>query len=312
MNQDLHDTIIMFYNSADYQKINRRNYESCYRAFEDYCNKIYGNCSVKKLFEDNIIITSITNSCVEYYNSSKRARSLAAVERYLIAIDNFYQWLRGMGVKCEKLEDRCNKKYLKEQICNRIGIPIEHEEYMPISDETVEKIEKMVEQLKPNKFYPYGQKLIFELLIKYGFKTQIILGISKDAYNPVDRTLVITNKVYGNIILELPDKFVNMFNRYNELQIYKDREYMFTYTDGKQLETNDIFDTLQDKIRASEIGKVSAINISLKGVENMINRGLFVSEIQRITGFSAKKIIEVYERMHVEKDINKIINEKLR
>lgn len=43
MNQDLHDTIIMFYNSADYQKINRRNYESCYRAFEDYCNKIYGN-----------------------------------------------------------------------------------------------------------------------------------------------------------------------------------------------------------------------------------------------------------------------------
>lgn len=147
----------------------------------------------------------------------------------------------------------------------------------------------MVEQLKPNKFYPYGQKLIFELLIKYGFKTQIILGISKDAYNPVDRTLVITNKVYGNIILELPDEFVNMFNRYNELQIYKDREYMFTYTDGKQLETNDIFDTLQDKIRISEIGKVSAINISLKGVENMINRGLFVSEIQRITGFSAKR-----------------------
>lgn len=234
------------------------------------------------------------------------------MERYLIAIDNFYQWLRGMGVKCEKLDDRCNKKYLKEQICSRIGIPIEHEEYIPISDETVEKIEKMVEQLKPNKFYPYGQKLIFELLIKYGFKTQIILGISKDAYNPVDRTLVITNKVYGNIILELPDEFVNMFNRYNELQIYKDREYMFTYTDGKQLETNDIFDTLQDKIRASEIGKVSAINISLKGVENMINRGLFVSEIQRITGFSAKKIIEVYERMHAEKDINKIINEKLR
>ena len=81
-----------------------------------------------------------------------------------------------------------------------------------------------------------------------------------------------------------------------------------TYTDGKQLETNDIFDTLQDKIRISEIGKVSAINISLKGVENMINRGLFVSEIQRITGFSAKKIIEVYERMHAEKDINKIID----
>lgn len=47
-----------------------------------------------------------------------------------------------MGVKCEKLEDKCNKKYLKEQICSRIGISIEHEEYIPISDEIVEKIEK--------------------------------------------------------------------------------------------------------------------------------------------------------------------------
>lgn len=39
----------------------------------------------------------------------------------------------------------------------------------------------------------------------------------------------------------------------------------------------------------------------------MINRGLFVSEIQRITGFSAKKIIDVYERMHAERILIKLL-----
>lgn len=50
------------------------------------------------------------------------------------------------------------------------------------------------------------------------------------------------NKEYGSFSLIFYDEIVKMFNEYNELQQYKDRRYMFIYSNGKQLKMNDMFD----------------------------------------------------------------------
>ena len=49
---------------------------------------------------------------------------------------------------------------------------------------------------------------------------------------------------------------------------------MFTYPNGKQLKTNNIMETLAEKLRNENLKEASACRISLKGVEKLIKQGL--------------------------------------
>lgn len=93
-------------------------------------------------------------------------------------------------------------------------------------------------------------------------------------YDRERQRLVINSDTYGKVNLKINDRIVDMFERYIELQEYKSRKYMFTYPNGKQLKTNNIMETLAEKLRNENLKEASACRISLKGVEKLIKQGL--------------------------------------
>lgn len=149
------------------------------------------------------------------------------------------------------------------------------------------------------------------MLNEYGFKPCVIVNMLYEDYDRERQRLVINSDTYGKVNLKINDRIVDMFERYIELQEYKSRKYMFTYPNGKQLKTNNIMETLAEKLRNENLKEASACRISLKGVEKLIKTGAFVNEIQIISGYTQNKISRVYDYMNRNSDISEAINMKL-
>ena len=255
--------------------MDRTNYKSCYGSLERYIkDKGYEKLPVKKLFENVITINNIIAACALYYKNSNKTQRMAAVDRFMISMDVFYDWLKTTGVECKSLENKCNHRSIKNQVCKIIGEELKHIEYVPIDDAIQLRIDEIVKTLNDNKYYSYDQKLIYLLLNEYGFKPCVIVNMLYEDYDRERQRLVIKSDTYGKVNLKINDRIVDMFERYIELQEYKSRKYMFTYPNGKQLKTNNIMETLAEKLRNENLKEASACRISLKGVEKLIKQGL--------------------------------------
>lgn len=297
------------YNNLKSRK--RRNYKACYDSFLDYCD-IFSNYSLKELFNNMITLHEVEQACKKYFLSSKKTKSLEAINRFLSAIDLFYsEYLIPHGIKCEPLENGCRNKQVIKRICDGINQDIKQKIYLPLSDDEVEITKKLVYELDENKFYTFGQKIIFELFLNYGFKAQVIFDMPKDALDLENHILLIGNGNESTIKLELDDNLVEAFEKYCALQKYPDRKYLFTNTKGKKLASSSVLDSVKQKAIKEKIEGINSTTIALKGVEKLISKGFTISEIRRFTGFEVQKVIDVSEYMLLGKDIDEIVNSKL-
>lgn len=254
----------------------------------------------------------VRHACRYYFEKSKKATSIEAVQRFLTAIDQFYKYIRERGIIWEHLESGCRKKQVVHDICISLNDELKQKIYLPFDGKKEVKIvEEQLELLNDNNFYQFGQRVIYRLLITYGFKEKVIINIKKDELNKEEGTLLINGDEEYGIHIRLEKDTLEELVKYCELHKYVDRIYLFTKSNGAQLTPDSIFATLKDKMKRRGVTNFTPTTVALRGVSNLIEKGLTLEEVKLLTGFETQKIEDVSKYLLTDEDVEKVINEKL-
>lgn len=241
------------------------NYWQCYQAFLKYCD-IYGDCDLKDLFNNKLLRQDIVCACASYYNSSAKAHRKEAVNRFLSAIDLFYKnYIKKMGgIECSALEGGCRNNEMIEDIEKCLNTKLKQEIYCPIDDKIEIEIIKICNNLKKSDFYKFGQKILCNLLLKYGFKLNLLVNLKKADVNDIDGIITIRNKD-SVINLSVDKSMVSDIRQYNMVHRYPNREYFFLNTKGKKITSSSALATIQEKLE--EVNNINTTTLALKGVQ---------------------------------------------
>ena len=195
-----------------------------------------------------------------------------------------------------------------EDIEKCLNTKLKQEIYCPIDDKIEIEIIKICNNLKKSDFYKFGQKILCNLLLKYGFKLNLLVNLKKDDVNDIDGIITIRNK--DNVInLSVDKSMASDIRQYNMVHRYSNREYFFLNTKGNKLTSSSALATIQEKLE--EVNNINTTTLALKGVSKLIQKGLTLSEIKYLTGFETKKIEDVSMWLMNQEDVESVINNKL-
>ena len=308
MNESLRQALNDYYRTI---KEVRPNYRACYNSFLDYCDK-YSDFSLKEMFEKHITVIEIQHACKAYVETSKKATSIEAVQRFLTAIDQFYKYIERRGIQCEPLKNGCRRKEVVHDICMSLNEELEQNIYLPFdNDYEIELVRGQIELLNKENFYHLGQSIIYRLLALYGFKEKKITNIKVSDLNITEGTLLIDCDEEYNMHIKLRKDILRDLERYCALHKYPDREYLFTKSNGVQLTPDSIFATLKERMKKLQVSNFTPTSIALQGVVNLIEKGLTLGEIKALTGFETQKIEDVSKYLLTDENVEKVINRKL-
>lgn len=308
MNESLKQTLDDYFISI---KEVRPNYRACYNSFLDYCDK-YSDISLKEMFERHISLREIKHACKEYFETSKKATSIEAVQRYLTAIDQFYKYIEKDGIECNVLKNGCRRKEVVHDICMSLNQELKQNIYLPFDNEAeIKVVEEEIGLLNRNKFYQFGQSIIYRLLVSYGFKEKIIINMKIDDLDISKGTLLLRSDEEYNIRLKLKEDIFNDLLSYCTLNQYSDRVYLFTKNNGVPLTPDSIFGTLKKRLEKRNISNFTPTTVALLGVASLIESGLTLGEIKILTGFETQKIEDVSKYLLIDESIEETINRKL-
>ena len=99
MNIFLEQALIEYFKTI---KSKRPNYWACYSSFLNYCECFPSDSTLKELFEKKITIWEVKQACKDYIETSERSKSIVAVQRFLSAMDYFYQYIEKNGIELHK------------------------------------------------------------------------------------------------------------------------------------------------------------------------------------------------------------------
>ena len=212
------------------------------------------------------------------------------------------------GIECSALEGGCRNNEMIEDIEKCLNTKLKQEIYCPIDDKIEIEIIKICNNLKKSDFYKFGQKILCNLLLKYGFKLNLLVNLKKDDVNDIDGIITIRNK--DNVInLSVDKSMASDIRQYNMVHRYPNREYFFLNTKGNKITSSSALATIQEKLE--EVNNINTTTIALKGVSKLIQKGLTLSEIKYLTGFETKKIEDVSMWLMNQEDVESVINSKL-
>lgn len=310
MNQFLCTALNSHYDRMKKSKT-RRNYRQCYNAFLEYC-EIYGDCDLKDLFNNKIVRQDIIGACELYYITSTRATKKEAIHRFLSAIDLFYRdYIKKMGgITCDVLEGGCRNKDMINDIQSHLKKQLVKETYIPADDETELKVKQICSQINDESFYRFGQKIICSLLLEYGFKLDQIVDLKYADVN-CDEGIIIVRNRNGILNLSITKELIGDIRHYNQIQKYKDREFFFTNTKGRKIDSYSAISTVSGWVKKDGYN-ISNTTLALKGISKLIQKGLTISEIKCLTGFETKKIEDASNYLMAQYDKETVINEKLK
>ena len=195
-----------------------------------------------------------------------------------------------------------------EDIEKCLNTKLKQEIYCPIDDKIEIEIIKICNNLKKSDFYKFGQKILCNLLLKYGFKLNLLVNLKKADVNDIDGIITIRNKD-SVINLSVDKSMVSDIRQYNMVHRYPNREYFFLNTKGKKITSSSALATIQEKLE--EVNNINTTTLALKGVSKLIQKGLTLSEIKYLTGFETKKIEDVSRWLMNQEDVESVINNKL-
>lgn len=212
------------------------------------------------------------------------------------------------GIECSALEGGCRNNEMIEDIEKCLNTKLKQEIYCPIDDKIEIEIIKICNNLKKTDFYKFGQKILCNLLLKYGFKLNLLVNLKKDDVNDIDGIITIRNK--DNVInLSVDKSMASDIRQYNMVHRYPNREYFFLNTKGNKITSSSALATIQEKLE--EVNNINTTTLELKGVSKLIQKGLTLSEIKYLTGFETKKIEDVSMWLMNQEDVESVINNKL-
>lgn len=212
------------------------------------------------------------------------------------------------GIECSALEGGCRNNEMIEDIEKCLNTKLKQEIYCPIDDKIEIEIIKICNNLRKSDFYKFGQKILCNLLLKYGFKLNLLVNLKKDDVNDIDGIITIRNK--DNVInLSVDKSMASDIRQYNMVHRYPNREYFFLNTKGNKITSSSALATIQEKLE--EVNNINTTTLALKGVSKLIQKGLTLSEIKYLTGFETKKIEDVSMWLMNQEDVESVINNKL-
>lgn len=212
------------------------------------------------------------------------------------------------GIECSALEGGCRNNEMIEDIEKCLNTKLKQEIYCPIDDKIEIEIIKICNNLKKSDFYKFGQKILCNLLLKYGFKLNLLVNLKKADVNDIDGIITIRNKD-SVINLSVDKSMVSDIRQYNMVHRYPNRKYFFLNTKGKKITSSSALATIQEKLE--EVNNINTTTLALKGVSKLIQKGLTLSEIKYLTGFETKKIEDVSRWLMNQEDVESVINNKL-
>ncbi|MBD5548100.1 MAG: hypothetical protein HDQ97_11985 [Lachnospiraceae bacterium] len=289
----------------------RANYRACYKSFLEYCNQELKLYSLADLSE-NLTKIDVEQACKYYFETSKRATSIEAIQRFLTAIDQFSSYAKERKIEWRYLKEGCRNKQIVHDVCLSLNNELSQKIYLPFDEEKEVKIAKeQIELLNKNNFYQFGQSVMYRLLITYGFKEKIIINIRTEDFNEKEGQLLVGCDEEQRIYIKLEADIWEDLVKYCRMHKYPDRTYLFTKSNGEQLTPDSIFYTLKEKMKKLDIHNFTPTTVALQGVANLIGKGLTLQEIKILTGFETQKIEDVSKYLLTDEDIEKVINEKL-
>lgn len=289
----------------------RANYQACYKSFLQYCNQELKLYSLADLSE-NLTKTDVEQACKYYFETSKRATSIEAIQRFLTAIDQFSSYAREREIEWKYLKEGCRSKQIVHDVCLSLNNKLSQKIYLPFDEEKEVKIVKeQIELLNKDSFYQFGQSVMYRLLITYGFKEKIIINIRIEDFNEKEGQLLVGCDEEQRIYVKLEADIWDGLVKYCGMHKYPNRTYLFTKSNGEQLTPDSIFYTLKEKMKKSDIHNFTPTTVALQGVANLIEKGLTLQEIKILTGFETQKIEDVSKYLLTDKEIEKVINQKL-
>ena len=212
------------------------------------------------------------------------------------------------GIECSALEGGCRNNEMIEDIEKCLNTKLKQEIYCPIDDKIEIEIIKICNNLKKSDFYKFGQKILCNLLLKYGFKLNLLVNLKEADVNDIDGIITIRNKD-SVINLSVDKSMVSDIRQYNMVHRYPNREYFFLNTKGNKITSSSALATIQEKLE--EVNNINTTTLVLKGVSKLIQKGLTLSEIKYLTGFETKKIEDVSMWLMNQEDVESVINNKL-
>ena len=212
------------------------------------------------------------------------------------------------GIECSALEGGCRNNEMIEDIEKCLNTKLKQEIYCPIDDKIEIEIIKICNNLKKSDFYKFGQKILCNILLKYGFKLNLLVNLKKADVNDIDGIITIRNKD-SVINLSVDKSMVSDIRQYNMVHRYPNRKYFFLNTKGKKITSSSALATIQEKLE--EVNNINTTTLALKGVSKLIQKGLTLSEIKYLTGFETKKIEDVSRWLMNQEDVESVINNKL-
>ena len=310
MNQTLEQALNNYYMTI---KGNRPNYRTCYNSLLKYCDLNYSQYSLNEMFEKHINIWDIEQACKLYVESSKKATSIEAVQRFLTAVDYFCKYLKENNIRCEKLEGGCRKKKTVHDICVSLNNELEQKIYLPFDGEKELKIvESQIALLNRQNFYQLGQSIIYRLLTTYGFKEKIVINFKLRDFDDQTGKLMVCCNEENSINIDLPEEIYRDLVIYCNINKYRERAHLFTKSNGTCLTPDSMFGTLKTRMKKMNVSNFTPTSVALYGVANLVEEGLTLAEIKLLTGFETQKIDDVAQYLLTDEDAEELINKKIR
>lgn len=308
MNQDLKHELDIYYATI---KDERPNYGSCYNSFLEYCAK-FPEYSLRKLLEETITISDIEMACIHYFENSKKANSVEAIQRFLTAIDQFFKYLKNKKIVNSHLEGGCRRKDVIHRICIGLNEELEQKIYLPFDGKEERKlVEEQIKLLNKDNFYQFGQSVIYRLFMTYGFKEKIIINFKLDDFDREKGTLLVNCEEESGIFIQLRKDIFEDLERYCTLHRDQSRVRLFTKSNGAPLTPDSIFGTLKSRMKKLGMLNFTPTSVALQGVALLMEKGLTIGEIKILTGFETQKIEDVSKYLLTDIDVGAMINAKL-
>lgn len=290
----------------------RPNYRTCYHSFLEYCDIYYSQCSLEELFEDQLDIFDMKRACKLYIESSKKATSIEAVQRFLTAMDFLFKFLKQNSIRCKRLEAGCRRKEIVHDICVNLNHELEQKIYLPFDGEKELKIvDEQIALLNRQNFYQLGQSIIYRLLVTYGFKEKVVINFKLHEFDSQRGELLVNCNGESSLLIHLPENIHQDLVEYCSLNEYRERECLFSKSNGTLLTPDSMLGTLKSRVKKMDILNFTPTTVALYGVANLIEKGLTLGEIKILTGFETQKIEDVSQYLLTEENVDKVINEKI-
>lgn len=250
----LENDITIFLNSQISADGSRADYQSIYKSFVGFIKDYHSGAdfrTIQLFLSDQLSRFDIINSCVHYIQGDRTSKKNAAT-KYLNAITFLYDnYFVPNGFSNDNLSKNRPFSGLYDEVMQKSKKDLADKKPKPPLSEA--EFQCVVNYMKSNKKLSPKQaevRLIWKLLLLYGFKLERLNSLLIDNFSIDERTLKIIIQDEESITVKLPDQLALDLDEYIRNVHPTGKGSIFLGTDGKKMKPKFFEDDFK-KLRAS-------------------------------------------------------------